>query len=366
MTRRLLISLSLWFLLLAPLAAADQPKPRFTFQRGVNISHWLSQLFGKQQYANPTWFNETDVAWLKDQGYDHIRMPVDGRLLVKTDKTLDPAKLKPFDDAVSWCRKHGLGIILDIHFLEGADFNVPPEKNRLFSSADVLEDAARFWKRLAEYYQKIDNDLLRFELLNEPVAPRNQLVNKMNLRLLAAIREVSPQRVVYLTSNRWGSFSTAKDLEIPNDPHVALTFHFYEPFIFTHQQTMWTDIGKHYKGQVKFPGKVADLRPFFPKDHWVAKNHGNRELTVRDVDRPFAELADWAKTKAKGKEIYIGEFGAFNKADPESRQVWTAAVLAACQRHHFSWAVWDYKGSFAIRDRDGKGTVINEVLRGKR
>ena len=50
----------------------------YTFKKGVNISHWLSQNGPEQPYA-AAWFDEEDVAWIAAQGFDHIRYPVDGR-----------------------------------------------------------------------------------------------------------------------------------------------------------------------------------------------------------------------------------------------------------------------------------------------
>ena len=57
-------------------------EPAFTFKRGVNISHWLSQNEGSLTYAAP-WFGEGDVEWIAKQGFDHIRLPVDFRALLR-------------------------------------------------------------------------------------------------------------------------------------------------------------------------------------------------------------------------------------------------------------------------------------------
>ena len=65
---------------------------KFSFQRGVNVSHWLSQNFDERPYA-ATWFTEEDVAWIAQQGFDHIRIPVDGRLWRNADGSLDAGVL---------------------------------------------------------------------------------------------------------------------------------------------------------------------------------------------------------------------------------------------------------------------------------
>ena len=58
-----------------------------TFKRGVNISHWMAQHFpGK--YADPYRFSEADAKWIAKHGFDHVRIPVDGRILMSVEGKL--------------------------------------------------------------------------------------------------------------------------------------------------------------------------------------------------------------------------------------------------------------------------------------
>jgi len=66
----------------------------------------------------------------------------------------------------------------------------------------------------------------------------------------------------------------------------------------------------------------------------------------KDIDPMFERLADWARTKGTGREILLGEFGVFYKADPQSTINWMRAVRHACERHGFGWNVWGYKSVF--------------------
>ena len=203
-------------------AAEAAPGRAFTFKRGVNISHWLSQNTDTLTYAAP-WFGERDVAWIAQQGFDHIRLPVDGRLCLKSDGSLDEAKLTPVDDTIRWARARGLGVVLDMHFLPGADFNGTGD-GRAFEDLALQEKVADFWRRLARRFAN-EGPWLRMEILNEPVAPTNQQLNLFNRRMLAAIRESNSTRIVYLSSNRWSIFSTVTDVEVPEDPNIAITVH---------------------------------------------------------------------------------------------------------------------------------------------
>ena len=114
---------------------------------------------------------------------------------------------------------------------------------------------------------------------------------------------------------------------------------------------------------IKFPGRVPDLsKTTIPADHFVQKA-SNTELTTAEIDAAFATLAAWADKNLKGRELYVGEFGAYDKAeDDDSRRAYVKAVTAAAEHHHWSWAVWDYQGGYAVRSPSGKPTAILEGL----
>ncbi len=335
-------------------AEAPSSAPAFTYRRGVNVSHWLSQNNDARPYGAP-WFTREDVAWIAGQGFDHLRVPVDGRLWLLPDGALDESKIKPFEAAMGWAREHGLGTILDMHFLPGADFNPGHQDNTLFTDPAKMEKVADFWRRVARRYAG-EGPWLRFELLNEPVAEDNKQVNAFNRAMIAAVRESNPARPVYITSNRWGSFTTVEDVEMPADPAVFLTLHFYEPFIFTHQRAGWSSMPPDMP-IVPFPGKVPDMSRHFPADHWAAKQSG-RELSASDIESAFDKVAAWVATHAAGREVYIGEFGVYLPAADASKEAYAAAVRAACEKRGWGWAVWDYRGGFAVRDRAGSPTAI--------
>jgi len=228
-----LLSLNFGALALTPARAVESPvsKPaavqgtNYTFKRGVNISHWLSQNFAARPYAAP-WFGESDIDWIAKQGFDHIRLPVDVRLCIDADGHLQTPKVQPIVDAIRWARTRGLGTVLDAHFLPGADFNSVGGDSRAYTDEALQKKVAEVWRELARNFAK-EGSWLRFEILNEPVAAENKQLNPFMHRMLAAIRESNPTRIVYVTSNRWSSFSTVADVELPDDENIALTIHYY-------------------------------------------------------------------------------------------------------------------------------------------
>lgn len=338
----------------------DDTSSTTSFDRGVNINHWLSQNYGKLTYG-ADWFDREDVEWIASQGFDHIRIPIDYKEWVSPEGELIDEALEPFDNACSWAQEFGLGVILDMHYLPGAAFtNVD---SSLFTDPALLQEASAIWDLVAQRYAEA-GPWLRFELINEPVADRNAQLNPVLNELLRVVRRTNPERVVYITSNRWGKFYTVPELEIPDDPNIALTVHFYDPFPFTHQSTAWTDL-KPPMPQIDFPGLCPDLSDIIPESHsWM--RFSGAELTAEShIDPHFDQLKKWQEENAPNLEIHIGEFGAFNTASPASIENYCEAVVSAAERHGFGWAIWGYTGGFGVVDSKGSPTpVMNGLVSG--
>lgn len=362
-----LILFAFHFAALATTARAAEPRSadpgpktdvKYTFKRGVNISHWLSQNFEARPYA-ASWFDEEDVSWIKKQGFDHIRLPVDVRLCIDTQGHLQADKLKPVVNAIHWAKSHGLGTVLDAHFLPGADFNSVGGDSRVYTDETLQKKVADVWRELARNFAA-EGPWLRFEILNEPVAAENKQLNPFMHRMLATIRETNPTRIVYVTSNRWSGFGTVADVELPADKNIALTVHYYEPLAFTHQRASWTGF-KESMPAVTFPGKVPDLTGH-TLEHYSLHLKTGAELSAAQVREAFVKVDTWVKQHRPGLEVYLGEFGVYRAADPDSTKRWIGLVVSECETRGWSWAVWDYQGGFAVRNPDGSGTAVLEGL----
>jgi endoglucanase len=119
-------------------------------------------------------------------------------------------------------------------------------------------------------------------------------------------------------------------LQLPaSDRHLIVTVHYYLPFPFTHQGASWVQ-----------PPQPEGVR-------WS----GNSE-EVSAMEKDFQGVIEWAKKN--DRPIYVGEFGAFEKADMQSRAKWTKQVRAICEKNGFSWAYWELASGFGVLDRDTK------------
>ncbi|WP_216321346.1 glycoside hydrolase family 5 protein [Deinococcus aestuarii] len=73
---------------------------------------------------------------------------------------------------------------------------------------------------------------------------------------------------------------------------------------------------------------------------------------------PLRVAAAWAR--AHGRPLFLGEFGAYGRADPASRVRWAAFVRAEAERLGMSWGWWELASGFGVYDP--KQNVWNRPL----
>ncbi|RXK53366.1 hypothetical protein ESB00_16870 [Oleiharenicola lentus] len=336
------------------LAAAAGLKAEPGFRRGVSIAHWMAKVYDPAGPGAP-WFGAADIAWIARQGFDHIRYPLDGRLVWRADGTLDEAALAPLLRALHATRDAGLGAVLDLHFLPGGRFEKDAQDPDIFTDPRARAEAAACWGRLAERFVA-EGDYLRFELINEPEAPTGDALNALNRVLLAAVRAVDARRLVYLTTNHASRFTTLAELSLPADPRIGITLHYDEPLVFTHQRAAWKQCPPDMP-PVDFPGRVPDLRPLFQPGHF-AYEASLTEIGAAGIEADFARVEAWFRQHAPACEVRLGGFGVNEAAPAAARTRYVRAVRAAAERRGWGWCVWSYNGGMAVRDAGGAPTPV--------
>ena len=212
------------------------------------------------------------------------------------DNRLDPAWLAKLDDVVREAQKAGLGIILDEH-----DFNPCSE-----DVAMCRVKLSAFWRQVAPRYANAPRNVA-FELLNEPHDKLDAATwNALFADLLAVVRQSNPTRIVVVGPTSWNSLHELPSMKLPADPNLLVTFHYYDPFHFTHQGATWAgEEVKHLHGIT-----------------WGTDS--DRAAIASDFD----QVAAWSK--ANDRPILLGEFGVYDKSGTpiELRAAWTAASAA--------------------------------------
>lgn len=343
--------------------AGEASSDAFTIHRGLNISHWLSQS-RVRGLARERYFTEKDVAYIASEGFDHVRIPVDEEQLFLESGEKDAEAFALLHEALGWCRKYGLRAVVDLHILRSHHFNAAEKP--LFTDEKAQESFFDCWRKISGELKGYSNGWVAYELMNEPVADQAEDWNKLVRRCVEVIREREPQRTLVIGSNRWQRFETVKELELPeNDPNIIVSFHYYDPFLFTHYLAGWTDnrdyIGRvHYPGQVVTPEDLAKL----PKD--LSDRFANWTEQVYDKEafkRDFSEALSVAK--ARGLQLYCGEYGCINSSPVPDRVRWWRDINEVFEEMGIARAVWDYKGDFGILKREWPDRPMLDALMGR-
>ncbi len=333
--------------------ASDQDPLRYfenkeyKIQRGVNISHWLSQS-RKRGDERRNFIQKEDIDFIGSIGYDHIRIPIDEEQMWDTlgNKELEAFQL--LHNGIQWAAENQLRVVVDLHILRSHYFNAAEKP--LWTDPAAQERFYDCWRDLSEELRKYPNGLVAYELMNEPVADDPEEWNVLVEHAMAVVRANEPERKVVIGSNRWQSVHTFDDLGVPdNDPNIILSFHFYIPFILTHYKASWTGIA-NYEGSVKYPGLTVedkDLEGLEGELYNEIKNE--QKFYTRDtlealMAQPIRKAVQY------GLPLYCGEWGALPTTDQESRFNWYRDMRFILEKNGIAWANWDYKGGFGIVD----------------
>lgn len=344
----------------APVQQDDEEESGFVVRRGTNISHWLSQSRrrGEERRA---FFLRRDVEFIASLGFDHIRIPVDEEQLWQEDGTPDEEAFELLNQALDWSAEFGLKVIVDLHILRSHHFNAADKP--LWTQPAAQERFLDCWRELSRRLASRPLHLVAYELMNEPVADRPEDWNRLLARAIRVMRELEPERVLVIGSNRWQSVETFDRLEVPaGDPYILLSFHFYEPFALTHYGAGWTKAGE-FRGPVRYPGVVVadqDMQGL-PKDLADSLRGSNRFFDRRLLEAMLRKPL--AMRNRTGLPLYCGEWGALPNAPREDRLRWYRDLRSILEDNGIGWATWDYMGNFGIVDRDGnQDRELIEVL----
>jgi len=305
------------------LISACTPRPLDAFAmnekigRGVNLGNALE---GPTEGAWGLTLEEEYFQLIADQGFDAVRVPI--RWSAHAAKTAPYIITPDFFERIDWVIENSLEreLVVIINFHHYEEMFVDPQREE--------EHFLALWRQVAERYQDYPQELI-FEILNEPHdVLTNFAWNKLLFKALDVIRETNPERMVIIGPGKWNNLNELKFLELPEDDrNIIVTFHYYEPFEFTHQGASWAEGSEDWLGRT-----------------WEATNY-----QMASVDADMFSAAVWAEKH--NRPIYLGEFGAYSRADMESRARWTAYVARKAEENGFSWAYWEFGAGFGVYDR---------------
>lgn len=322
-----------------PVADKAEP-PEIPFTRGVNLTNWLQA--SNVQQIQFTKFTKQDLINIKHLGGDVIRLPINLHAMTSSspDYTIDPLFYSYLDQIVDWAEDLEIHLILDNHsFDTGVD-----------TSPDIGNILIPVWTQVAQHY-KNRTRYVYYEVLNEPHGISDTMWNQIQQQVIDAIRAVDQTHTIIVGPAGWNSYNNLKFMPEYEDDNLIYTFHFYDPFLFTHQGASWTDPSLESLAGVPFPYYAGDI-PVCPpelENTWVKDNLTNyRDTeTVEHIKELIDIAADFQNTR--NVPLFCGEFGVYipNSGD-KNRLYWYSLVRSCFELKGIAWTMWDYKGGFGL------------------
>ena len=257
---------------------------------------------------------------IANAGFESVRIPIQWNAHAQHQPpyTINTSFFDRVDQVIKWSLDRNLAVIINIQHY-----------NELM--ADPNEHLERFlaiWEQLAYHYRNYPETVL-FEILNEPHDNYTaDLWNSHLSKAMSTIRRLNPKRVIAVGTTPWGSFEGLQSLKIPeSDRQIIVTVHYYNPFHFTHQGTSWEK----------------------PESYdWLGMTWNGTIAEKKEIDQDFDRVLQWAMTY--NRPVHLGEFGASDSTDRESRKRWVRYVVESAESRGFSWAYWEFGATFGIFD----------------
>ncbi len=178
---------------------------------------------------------EADIERIAAEGMDHVRLPINARLVIDDAGRLTGEGVAHIDRLVEWSRSHRLWVVLDLHGAPGGQTGTniddsPRGLPDLFLVGGRYRDLTiALWEQLAARYRD-EPVVAGYDLLNEPLPDeyRDRFAAELVALyrdLTAAIRAVDPNHLLIYEGTHWSTnWSVFTEVW---DPNSALQFHKY-------------------------------------------------------------------------------------------------------------------------------------------
>lgn len=171
----------------------------------------------------------SDIQFIKSSGLNSVRIPLHYKFFLPHGEGFTV-----LDQAIDWCRRVGLLVVLDMHCAPGGQTgaNIDDSWNYpwLYDSEQEQQLLCDVWRGLAEHYRD-EPVVIGYDLLNEPIPhfPRLQQYNSklepLYRRVTKAIREVDTNHCIILEAAQWDT--NFKVFGPPFDTNSIYEFHKY-------------------------------------------------------------------------------------------------------------------------------------------
>ncbi|MFW5980763.1 MAG: glycoside hydrolase family 5 protein [Halanaerobiaceae bacterium] len=289
-------------------------------------------MFAKRDESGPEPVDEKALDMVKEMGFNFVRIPTDYRFWISNHKYFDPDEeiLKIIDSYLEACRTRNLHLSLNIHRAPGYCINRNDIEIHNLWEDEIAQKAFIFqWQTFADRYKGVSSEDLSFDLVNEPPAigqygMTREKHAKVIRKTVNAIRKIDSEREIEIDGLAGGNLAMPE----LSDLDVIQCGRGYQPMALTHYKADW------WEGSQGLP------EPEYPDLDWEGKVWN--KATLQEFYQPWRELEE------QGVEVYIGEFGCYNKVSNKIALRWFNDILSLYKEFNWGYALWNFEGPFGI------------------
>lgn len=275
-------------------------------------------------------FAEEDVRFIKECGATVVRLPVNYRHFERDDAPFEYLEkgFQRLDQAIGWCEKHGLYVIIDLHAVQGyqnPDWHSDnSSRQTLFWGDKLFQDRfVALWEAFARRY-KGNAAVAGYNVMNEPVSnaplgrynnryePDWENINRIYRRVVSAIRAIDPDHIIFLEGDYYSQRFAG--LEPPFAENLVYSSHNYIPAGF---------------GPGRYPGVFRGV-------HW----------DLQAQEEIFRQQEGTIFTQQHNAPLWVGEFGSVYNGPADEIEDRLQALddqLTVFDRLDTHWTTWTYK-----------------------
>jgi hypothetical protein len=315
----------------------DNYKPKkggLAYEQNKKMGRGINVLDGDPRWINPGKARVTEEHFklIKDAGFSNVRIVTHPFRSISDEKdfTLNETFFETLDWAIKQSLQNNLMVIVDFH-------------EHSIMGKDPLGNKARFlacWEQIAAHCSNYPRGVL-FEICNEPNMEA-AIWNNLLFEAYRILRISNPKRTLIIGSRNANQIRFLQDLALPeNDRNIIVAIHYYSPSQFTHQGASWSAKNKDISG-IKWTGTMEEMSA---------------------ITRDFDIASEWSEKNAR--PLTLGEFGAYEKADMESRARYTAFIARQAEERNWSWSYWEFNAGFGVfnpRERIWRKELLEALM----
>ncbi|QGY02672.1 glycoside hydrolase family 5 protein [Methylobacterium mesophilicum SR1.6/6] len=372
-------------------ARAAEP---LSLRRGIALWPWFSLTTEypapRTEYAWPPFQSDrptptdSDLRRLAALGFDFTRLPLDPGPFVAFTGARRTELLASLSAAIDAVLATGMRVLVNVQ-ANAATHHYTPDAFYGSDRAPLFPLYRDLVAELARLCARKGLDRVALEPVNEPPqACGADAWNRVQAALLTAARAAAPSLTLVATGSCGSLVAGLTALDpaaLARYAPLLYTFHFYEPYLFSHQGAPWLTEEPFYRwlNAVPWPGPrgtlaetLAAVQARIDSDQTVSSAEKIRDRAVIEGKlreyfeaRPgpdylaaaMAPVSTWADLYGIApRHVLIGEFGAlrtdarYTAARSIDRAAYIRDVREAAERAGFAWSFWNLFDGLGLMD----------------